>query len=135
LLGPRGVVASGDRPVGIITDWDIALALCERGFTVSEPVQRVMSCPVETLRAEGGLYQAARRMMELSVRRLPAVDGKGRLSGLASLDDLLLILSRTLNLMAEGIQTAESIQPAPAAEPAAPARNAVAAASGLRRRR
>ena len=103
------VVATGDRPVGIITDRDIALALCERGFSTDESVQRVMSCPVETLRAEDGIYDAAHRMMELGVRRLPVVDEAGRMVGLVSLDDLLLMLSRALNQMAEGIQPAPAI--------------------------
>jgi CBS domain-containing protein len=104
------VVVSADRPVGIITDRDIALALCERGFAVSEPVQQVMTCPVETLRTQDGLYEAARRMIELGVRRLPVVRDNGGLAGLVSLDDVLLMLSRTLNQMAEGIHPAPAVE-------------------------
>lgn len=114
------VVVSVDRPVGIITDRDIALALCERGFSVAEPVQQVMTCPVETLRTQDGLYEAARRMIDLGVRRLPVVHDNGGLAGLVSLDDVLLMLSRTLNQMAEGIQPAPAVEvpsPAPAAHP------------------
>ncbi len=100
------VVSEQNRPVGIITDRDIAMALCERGFTVDEPVQQVMTVPVESLREEDGIYDATRRMMEAGVRRLPVVDEMGRLVGLVSLDDLLLMLSRALNQMAEGIRPA-----------------------------
>ena len=96
------VVTSADRPVGIITDRDIALAVCERGFAVTEPVQQVMSCPVETLRTHDALYEAARKMIDLGVRRLPVVHDNGSLAGLVSLDDLLLKLSQTLHQMAEG---------------------------------
>jgi CBS domain-containing protein len=97
------VVAERDRPVGIITDRDIAIAMCERGFTPDEPVQQVMACPVETLREEDGIYDATQKMMQLGVRRLPVVDEMGRLQGLVSLDDLLLMLSRALNNLGEGV--------------------------------
>jgi CBS domain-containing protein len=123
------VVTSGERPVGIITDRDIALALCERGFSVTEPVQQVMSCPVETLRTQDGLYEAARRMMDLGVRRLPVVRDNGGLAGLVSLDDVLLMLSRTLGQMAEGIQPAPPVE---GPSPTAPARQV---AAGPKRRR
>ena len=96
------VVTSADRPVGLITDRDIALAVCERGFAVTEPVQEVMSCPVETLRTQDGLSEAAQKMIGLGVRRLPVVHENGELAGLVSLDDLLLMLSQTLHQMAEG---------------------------------
>jgi CBS domain-containing protein len=103
------VVAEGDRPVGIITDRDIAMAMCERGFTPDEPVQQVMTCPVETLRQEEGIYDATHKMMEMGVRRLPVVDDMGRLVGLVSLDDLLLMLSRALNQLGEGVHASPAV--------------------------
>jgi len=116
------VVTSGDRPVGIITDQDIALALCERGFTATEPLEQAMSCPVAILRTQDRLYEAGSRMMELGIRRLAVVDNTAGLAGLVSLDDVLLLLSRALNQVAEGIRPAhravEAPAPAPAARPA-----------------
>jgi CBS domain-containing protein len=41
--------------------------------------------------------------MEHAVRRLPVVDEDGRLVGLVSLDDLLLLLSSEMRNLAEGI--------------------------------
>jgi CBS domain-containing protein len=49
-------------------------------------------------------------MMELAVRRLPVVDEFGRLVGLVSLDDLLLLLSRELHNIAEGIRGETSVR-------------------------
>lgn len=102
------VVTEQERPVGIVTDRDIALALCDRGFAVDEPVQRAMAAPVETLGEDDGVHDATRRMLALGVRRLPVVNAAGHLVGLVSLDDLLLLLSRELNEMAEGVSPART---------------------------
>jgi len=107
-VGAR-VVTEQDRPTGIVTDRDIALSLCERNLTPDAPVQAVMTVPVETLRQEEGVYGAVRKMMELGLRRLPVVDEMGWLVGLVSLDDLLLMLSRALNQLAEGIHPAPEV--------------------------
>jgi CBS domain-containing protein len=58
------VVTEQDHPTGIVTDRDIALALCERDLTPDTPVEAVMTVPVETLRQDEG-----------GVRRDPQDDG------------------------------------------------------------
>ena len=98
------VIAEQQRPVGIVTDRDLALAVCRQGILPEEHVQKVMTCPVSTMRQNEGIYKATQHMMEKAVRRLPVVDDVGRLVGLVSLDDLLLLLSRELNNMAQGIR-------------------------------
>jgi signal-transduction protein with cAMP-binding, CBS, and nucleotidyltransferase domain len=103
------VVAEQDRPVGIVTDRDLALAVCARGISPEERVQNVMTCPVSTMKHDEGVYKATQHMMEQGVRRLPVVNEVGRLVGLVSLDDLLLLLSRELHNMAEGIRAEASV--------------------------
>jgi CBS domain-containing protein len=103
------VVAEQDRPVGIVTDRDLALAVCARGVSREELVHNVMTCPVSTMRQDEGIYKATQHMMELAVRRLPVVDEVGRLVGLVSLDDLLLVLSRELHNVAEGIRAETAV--------------------------
>jgi CBS domain-containing protein len=98
------VVAEEGRPVGIITDRDLALSVCSGESKSSDPIRNIMTCPVETITADEGFYRAAQRMMELAVRRLPVVDKNGSLVGLISLDDLLLLVSRELQYMAEGVR-------------------------------
>jgi signal-transduction protein with cAMP-binding, CBS, and nucleotidyltransferase domain len=68
-----------------------------------------MTCPVETLSSNDGVYDATRRMMELQVRRLPVVNPHGDLIGLISLDDLLLLLARELGNITEGIQAEAAV--------------------------
>ena len=98
------VVAEQQRPVGILTDRDLALALGARGRSRSETVQEVMGCPVTTMSQDEGIFQATRHMMETAQRRMPVVDNLGRLVGLVSLDDLLVLLSRELDNHAQGVQ-------------------------------
>lgn len=97
------VVTEQERPVGVVTDRDIAMALCDRGFRPDAPAQQVMTAPVETLGEDDGVHDATRRMLDLGIRRLPVVNAAGNLVGMVSLDDLLLLLSRELNEMAEGV--------------------------------
>ena len=98
------VITQRSRPVGIITDRDLALAVCTGGRNPHDEVQSVMTCPVETINGDEGVYNATQRMMDLAIRRLPVVNHVGALIGLVSLDDLLLLLSRELHQLAEGIQ-------------------------------
>ena len=98
------VVVERDRPVGILTDRDLALAVCLHGATPHDTIQSRMTCPVDTIRDDEGVYTATQKMMELAVRRLPVVDDVGRLVGLVSLDDLLSLLSRELRNIAEGVR-------------------------------
>ncbi len=103
------VVTEGKRPVGIVTDRDLALAVCVRGMSAKESLQNVMTCPVSTISEDEGVYTATQQLMEQAVRRLPVVDGNGNLVGLVSLDDHLLLLSRELHNMAEGIKAEAGI--------------------------
>jgi CBS domain-containing protein len=98
------VIAQDDRPVGIVTDRDLALAVCLGDCSAGDPVRNIMTCPVDTISDDDGIYRAAQRMMELAVRRLPVVDKNGSLVGLISLDDLLQLISNELQYMAEGVR-------------------------------
>src|SRR5688572_20721395 len=97
------VVTEQQRPVGIVTDRDIARALAVRNTSRDDVVQDVMTCPVTTIRQDQGIYDVTRQMMEHALRRVPVVDGRGRLVGLVALDDLLLLLSRELDNLAQGV--------------------------------
>ena len=98
------VVTEGKRPVGIITDRDLALAICVDGKSPQEHVQNVMTVPVTTIGNQDGVFKATQLIMDRAVRRLPVVDKNGDLVGLLALDDLLLLLSRELQSMAEGVK-------------------------------
>ena len=101
-VGTVVIVESG-RPVGIVTDRDIALALGARGLALNDPVRHVMTSPVVTIEQDEGIMAATRMMRENAARRLPVVDTYGRVVGLVSADDLLVILGRELQNVADAI--------------------------------
>ena len=99
------VVTEQQRPVGIVTDRDIAMAMALRGASGTTAVQDVMTCPVTTVSQDQGIFDVTRQMMENALRRVPVVDDRGRLVGLVALDDLLVLLSRELDNLTKGVRT------------------------------
>jgi CBS domain-containing protein len=92
------------RPVGIVTDRDLALALGAQGESLNTPVRKVMSHHVLAIPEDTAIYTATRIMRERQVRRLPVVDREDRVVGILTLDDLLWFLGRELYNLAEGIK-------------------------------
>ena len=85
------------KPVGIITDRDIAIEVVAQGLAPAmTPVGAVMSSPVLTLWEDDGLIAALDKMSARGVRRAPVVDHDGNLDGLISVDDLIPLLAREL---------------------------------------
>lgn len=97
------VIVEERRPVGIITDRDLALALGARRLSPDVPVREVMTRHVLAVPEDMGVFTATRFIQQRKVRRLPVVDREDRLVGLVSLDDLLRWLARELSNLAEGI--------------------------------
>jgi len=81
-------VAEGDRLIGIITDRDIAVRGIAKGYGPDTPVRELMSNDIICVRLDDDIEDAASKMSEAQVRRLPVVDGDERLCGIVSLGDL-----------------------------------------------
>ena len=97
------VIVEDRRPVGIIIDRDLALALGAWGLGLKAPVREVMTRHVLAVPEDTDVFTATRFIQDRKVRRLPIVDREDRLVGLVSLDDLLRWLARELSNLAEGI--------------------------------
>jgi CBS domain-containing protein len=98
------VVVDGQKPVGIVTDRDLALALGARRADTETPVESVMATPVRTIPDGAGIFAATQCMRDAGVRRLPIVDVDGRLVGIITLDDLLRLLGWEFYNLTEGIK-------------------------------
>jgi CBS domain-containing protein len=98
------VIVEERRPVGIITDRDLALALGANEMSADAPAEKVMARHVLAIPEDTGIYTATRFLRERRVRRLPIVDAEDRVVGMVSLDDLLRVLAGELCNLAEGIK-------------------------------
>jgi CBS domain-containing protein len=81
------VVLDHDRPVGLITDRDVALAVGADGADRAQAVTGHATRPLVTGEAGMDLEEAAALMVQHRIRRLPVVDGDV-LVGIVTLDDL-----------------------------------------------
>ncbi len=98
------VVLQEERPVGILTDRDLALAVGAQGASLQTPVAKIMTRKVLAIPEDTDVFSASRYILECGVRRLPVVDRTDRVVGMVSLDDLLRLLGRELFNLAEGIK-------------------------------
>ena len=81
------VVVEEARPVGVLTDRDLALAVVADGVPPDEEVGRHASRPLVTGEVDMDLEEAAALMVQHRIRRLPVTDG-GELAGIVTIDDL-----------------------------------------------
>jgi CBS domain-containing protein len=81
------VICEAGRPVGVITDRDLALAVVADGADADEEAGRHASRPLVAGRAEMDIEEAVALMVQHRIRRLPVTGGDG-LVGIVTIDDL-----------------------------------------------
>ena len=81
------VVLEHDRPVALITDRDLALALGAGGASRGDAAGPHATRPLVTGEAAMDVEEAAALMVQHRIRRLPELDAGG-LAGIVTLDDL-----------------------------------------------
>jgi CBS domain-containing protein len=97
------VVVDGERPLGIVTDRDLAIRGLGRQLPGSAAVDRVMSRDLVTLPADAELHEAVTTFYRNPIRRLPLVDDGGRMVGMLTVDDLALDLVNDLGSLVRPI--------------------------------
>lgn len=94
------------RPVGILTDRDIVVAVIAvpgarpEGIRVGDAMSQRLALAHE----DDGVFEAIRIMRDRAVRRLPVVARDGGLRGIVTLDDLLSVVSTELANLAEALR-------------------------------
>lgn len=89
------------RPLGIITDRDIVLALVAKDVSPDAvSAGDVMSEPLETIDENDEVWTALERMRSRGVRRLPVLGARDELVGIVSADDLLELVAEELSGLA-----------------------------------
>lgn len=100
------IVCGKDRkPVGIITDRDITLKVVAHGRDPeSVQISEIMSLLFGHVSESTGTEPALSIMRAGGFRRLPVVDASGALTGILSLDDILVQHAREVGLIADLIR-------------------------------
>jgi CBS domain-containing protein len=93
-VGALVVLDAERRPVGIVTDRDLALrCIAARRDPEKTTVGDVMSKPTARILESTPIEDALGEMMRAGARRLPVVDEAGRLVGILALDDVIELLA------------------------------------------
>ncbi|MFD1596394.1 CBS domain-containing protein [Haloplanus litoreus] len=98
------VVAENDRPVGIVTDRDVALAVAEHEDLAALTVADIMTTDPITIHEDATATELPATMAEGRVRRIPVVDDDARLVGIATLDDVVATTGEMLKDVATVIE-------------------------------
>lgn len=104
-IGALVVVDNKDQypvPCGMVTDRDIAIHYTGHNKMV---VSDIMTTDLLLLSKNQHLKSAIKQMLERQVRRAPVVDELGKLTGLVSVDSLIVFLARELQGIANLLQS------------------------------
>jgi len=95
------------RPLGIVTDRDLVLAVMAEDLDASLfTVGDLMSTDLAVATVDAGLMLAVTTLRERRLRRLIVVDDAGRVTGVLTLEDLLDALATELGTLAQALRGA-----------------------------
>jgi len=98
------VVVDDDRPIGVITDRKVALALEEMPDIAQRTAEELLHGDVFTADPSMNIFDAIKVMSDEGIRRLPIVDDNGALRGIVTLDDALVLLGGVVSEVADTVQ-------------------------------
>ncbi|WP_161939452.1 DUF294 nucleotidyltransferase-like domain-containing protein [Thermosulfurimonas dismutans] len=108
-IGSLIVVDDNGVPVGIITDRDLREKVVASGRPISRPVREIMNAPLITVEADRYAFEAITTMIKNRIHHLPVVQD-GRLCGMLTNHDLLLLQGISPLAIAQEIQNQETIE-------------------------
>jgi CBS domain-containing protein len=110
------VVVNTGKPLGIITDRDITVAVVaadDDPGTVT--VRDVMHRDPTVIHEDKGLFDAVKTFASSGVRRLPVVGKTGKVTGIIALDDVLMLLGNEMAHVSSALSNGLRRGPAAAA--------------------
>jgi CBS domain-containing protein len=91
------VLNGAQEPIGILTDRDLVVRVLADGKDPSATrVEDVMTHGPKTVTEGTAIEESLRLMRSGGFRRLPVIDRQGKLLGILTLDDILMLLAEEL---------------------------------------
>jgi len=95
------VVVEGEKPIGIITERDVAYCVAATDLKPSlVKVRDIMSKNLRTISPDKTLTEASRIMAKYNIRRLPVIEN-GKLVGIITNKDILAIAPEQIEVLRE----------------------------------
>ncbi|MGB6044039.1 MAG: CBS domain-containing protein [Pirellulales bacterium] len=93
-VGALVILNESTEPTGILTDRDLIVRVMAKGLDPNRTtIADVMTMEPKTISEDASIESAMFLMRRGGFRRLPVVDANGKLVGLLSLDDVLMLLA------------------------------------------
>jgi CBS domain-containing protein len=86
--GEIPVVDAQRRPLGVITDRDIAVRAVAQGVNTDASVSDYMTSPATTVSDDSSLAKVAEVMEDQQIRRVLVVDARGSITGIVAQADI-----------------------------------------------
>lgn len=108
-VGALVVIDSETRPVGIITDRDLVVSVMAENVNPDEIiVDEIMSKNPVTVDEDTDIFEMLSILSENSIRRLPVTRG-GKLKGIVSVDDLIVVVATELVNLAMALSSKSKV--------------------------
>ncbi len=99
------VVVENDKPSGLVSDRDLAMAVLDESFDAEETaVETLLSDETVTIDANAGVYDLVELLSQKGLRRVTVVED-GELAGIISLSDVVVLLGMELQHVATAIRS------------------------------
>jgi len=94
------VIMEKDKPVGIVTDWDIVSNGLTRDVKPSQIKAKEVMQSIHTIESEESITEAARQLRKHNIKRLGVVY-KNRLAGIISSSDVIAVTPDLVDVVSE----------------------------------
>ncbi len=103
-LGCVVVISDDAKPIGLLTDRDVVVRVVAAGKPVDRTtVEEAMSREVFCLPRNASIRAVTEAMRDRGVRRIPITGDDGRVQGMVTLDDVLLLLGMEIGNLANAV--------------------------------
>ena len=86
------IVTKDNSPAGILTERDFVKRIAAKNKVLSSPLSEVMSSPLVTINSDETVWEAAEKMKQNSIHKLPVLEDN-KVTGIITTTDLVEICS------------------------------------------